>query len=151
MAHLVLREILILSFETASIVLLSCWLIATLDLQYNQSSYCSITNYAGQLNTAGFSAAFVTATVITRMACYREWGGQWGRVGSWRRVKVTTKTQTAMLCVQQVTQTVLIHRTGRDSRQLQFGTTHSLINAIQWLHRTSSAPTWFDRLEKIHL
>ena len=48
------------------------------------------------------------------------------------------KTQTAILWA---TQTVLIHRTCQDSRWLQFTTTHTLINAIQWLHRTSSAPS----------
>ena len=62
--------------------------------------------------------------------------------------KATIKTQTAVVCVQQVAQTATIHRTGRDSRWLQLGTTHILINAIQWLHRPCGARSWFDRLEK---
>ena len=46
-------------------------------------------------------------------------GGGWGdegQVGSRRRSKATIKTQTAVVCVQQVAQTATIHRTGRDSR-----------------------------------
>ena len=41
-----------------------------------------------------------------------------------------------------------IHRTGRDNHQLKFGTLHTLINAIQRLHRTSNAPLSLH--EKIH-
>ena len=69
-------------------------------------------------------------------------------VGSRRRLKASSKRETAVVCVQQVAQTASIHRIGRDSRWLQFGTTHILINAIQWLHRPCGACSWFDRLKK---
>ena len=60
-------------------------------------------------------------------------------------------TQTARHAVCSVGDTnSLIHGTDQDSCWLQFGITSILINAIQWLHRTSSAPSWFDRLEKSH-
>ena len=64
-------------------------------------------------------------------------GGCWGWVGNRRQVKATIKRQTAVVCVQYVAQTATIHRMGQDSHWLQFGTTHILINAIQWLHRPS--------------
>ena len=43
---------------------------------------------------------------------YKGWGG-W--VGSQKRIKATIKTQTAVVCVQQVAQTATIHRTGQDT------------------------------------
>ena len=82
------------------------------------------------------------------MARIRGWVGGGGWVGSRRQVKATIKTQTAVVCVQWVAQTATIHRTGRDSCWLQFGTIHILIDAIQWLHRPCGARSWFDRLEK---
>ena len=75
-------------------------------------------------------------------------GGGWQEcVGNGRWVKATIKTQTAVV-VQQVAQTVTIHRIGRDSRLLQFDTTHILINAVQWLHRPCGAPSWFDMAQE---
>ena len=69
-------------------------------------------------------------------------------MGSRRRVKAAIRTQTAVVCVQSVAQTVTIHRIGRDSRWEQFDTAHILIDAIHWVHRCCGALSWFDRLEK---
>ena len=70
------------------------------------------------------------------------------RVRSQRRVKAAIKTQTAVVCVQSVAQTVTIHKIGQDSHWEQFGTAHTLINAIHWVHGSCGALSWFDRLEK---
>ena len=72
-------------------------------------------------------------------------GGGWEAEG---RPRLPLRDRQQLVCVQQVAQIATIHRTGRDSRWLQFGTTHILINAIQWLHRPCGTPSWFDRLEK---
>ena len=58
-------------------------------------------------------------------------GGRWGRVGSRRRVKATTQTQRAVLCLQFVAQTDTIHKGGQDWREEQPGTPYSPINAPQ--------------------
>ena len=60
-----------------------------------------------------------------------EWGGQWGRVGSRKRVKAPIQTQRAVLCLQYVTQTGRIHKGGQDCREEQPGTPCSAINALQ--------------------
>ena len=57
-------------------------------------------------------------------------GGR-GRVGSRRRVKATTQTQRAVLCLQFVAQTDTIHKGGQDWREEQPGTPYSPINAPQ--------------------
>ena len=41
-----------------------------------------------------------------------------------------------------------MHRIGRDGRWQQFGTSCTLINALQWLHRPCSALSWIDRVDK---
>ena len=58
-------------------------------------------------------------------------GGRRGRVGSLRRVKATTQTQRAVLCLQLVAQTDTIHKGGQDWREEQPGTPYSPINAPQ--------------------
>ena len=70
----------------------------------------------------------------------RGWGGGWDRVGNRRRVISSTRTQAAVPCLQQVTETDSIHGISRDSRWQQSGTTHILINAIHWPQRPCSAP-----------
>ena len=75
-------------------------------------------------------------------------GGWRGRVGSRRWAKPFIRTQTAVLCVQQVTERDSIHRTGQDSRWQQSGTSHILISATHWPHRPCIAPWWFDRVGK---
>ena len=57
--------------------------------------------------------------------------GRRGRVGSRRRVKATTQTQRAVLCLQFVAQTDTIHKGGQDWREEQPGTPYSPINAPQ--------------------
>ena len=59
------------------------------------------------------------------------WGGRRGRVGSPRRVKATTQTQRAVVCLQFVAQTDTIHKGGQDWREEQPGTPCSPINALQ--------------------
>ena len=54
-----------------------------------------------------------------------------GRVGSRRRVKATTQTQRAVLCLQFVAQTDTIHKGGQDWREEQPGTPYSPINGPQ--------------------
>ena len=56
-------------------------------------------------------------------------GGRRGRVGSRRRVKATTQTQRAVICLQFVAQTDTIHKGGQDWREEQPGTPYSPINA----------------------
>ena len=56
-------------------------------------------------------------------------GGGRGWVGSRRRVKATTQTQRAVLCLQFVAQTDTIHKGGQDWREEQPGTPYSPINA----------------------
>ena len=59
-------------------------------------------------------------------------GGRRGRpVGSRRRVKATTQTQRAVVCLQFVAQTDAIHKGGQDWREEQPGTPCSPINALQ--------------------
>ena len=58
-------------------------------------------------------------------------GGRRGRVGSRRRVKATTQTQRAVVCLQFVAQTDTIHKGGQDWREEQPGTPCSPINALQ--------------------
>ena len=58
-------------------------------------------------------------------------GGRRGWVGSRRRVKATTQTQRALLCLQFVAQTDTIHKGGQDWREEQPGTPYSPINAPQ--------------------
>ena len=67
-------------------------------------------------------------------------------MGSQRRVKPSIRTQTAMLCLQRVTERDSIHRTGRDSRWQQSGTSHILISATHWSHRPCIARWCFDRV-----
>ena len=52
-------------------------------------------------------------------------------MGSRRRVKATTQTQRAVLCLQPVAQTDTIHKGGQDWREEQPGTPYSPINAPQ--------------------
>ena len=52
-------------------------------------------------------------------------------MGSRRRVKATTQTQRAVLCLQFVAQTDTIHKGGQDWREEQPGTSYSPINAPQ--------------------
>ena len=52
-------------------------------------------------------------------------------MGSRRRVKATTQTQRAVLCLQFVAQTDTIHKGGQDWREEQPGTPYSPINAPQ--------------------
>ena len=67
-------------------------------------------------------------------------GREW--VGSQRQVLPSIRIQTALLCLQEVTETDSINRIGQDSRWQQSGTTHDhiLINVTHWLHRPCSAP-----------
>ena len=55
------------------------------------------------------------------------------------------RMQTAVLCLQKVTETDSIHRISQDSHWQQSGTTHILINVIHWPQRLCSSPWWFDR------
>ena len=48
-------------------------------------------------------------------------------MGSRRRVKPSIRTQTAVLCLQYVTEGDSIHRKGRDSCWQQSGTSHVLL------------------------
>ena len=57
-------------------------------------------------------------------------------MGSWRQVKASIRTQTAMLSVSSLSDRKgLIHRTGQDSRWQQSSTSHILIGATHWPHR----------------
>ena len=58
-------------------------------------------------------------------------GGRRGRVESRRRVKATTQTQRAVVCLQFVAQTDTMHKGGQDWREEQPGTPCSPINALQ--------------------
>ena len=75
-----------------------------------------------------FWIVFFSACNITDRF-YRGWVG--GRVGSRRRVKATTQTQRAVVCLQFVAQTDTIHKGGQDWREEQPGTPCSPINALQ--------------------
>ena len=78
-----------------------------------------------------FWIVFFSACNITDRF-YRGWaGGRRGGVGSRRRVKATTQTQRAVVCLQFVAQTDTIHKGGQDWREEQPGTPCSLINALQ--------------------
>ena len=52
-------------------------------------------------------------------------------MGSRRRVKATSQTQRAVLCLQLVAQTDTIHKGGQDLREEQPGTPYSPINSPQ--------------------
>ena len=57
--------------------------------------------------------------------------GRREQMESERRVKATIQTQRAVLCLQCVTQTDIIHKGGQDRREEQPGTPCSPINAPQ--------------------
>ena len=73
---------------------------------------------------------------------YKGVGGWWERVGSQKQVKPSIKTHSAVLCAQRVTETDTIYRRGWDCHWHQFGTSCTLINALQWLPRPCGAPLW---------
>ena len=78
-------------------------------------------------------------------------GGWGGGGGGWEAeggLKVSTRTQTAVLCLQYETETDTIHMAGQDGRWKQFGTTWSPIDAPQWQDRPCSAPSWFGRVDR---
>ena len=109
-------------------------------------------------NTAEFWATFLTATVITQMACIREWdgweGSEVGGGGGWAagdRLRLPLRHRQQYCVFSMWHKTVSIYRIGQDCHLLQFGTTYILINVIHWLHRPCSAPSWFDRFKKSHL
>ena len=78
-----------------------------------------------------FWIVFFSACNITDRFYRGWWGGGRGRVGSRRRVKATTQTQRAVVCLQFVAQTDTIHKGGQDWREEQPGTPCSPINALQ--------------------
>ena len=81
--------------------------------------------------TVFFSSCNITDLIYRGWAGGRGVGGRRGRVGSRRRVKATTQTQRAVLCLQFVAQTDTIHKGGQDWREEQPGTPYSPINAPQ--------------------
>ena len=81
-----------------------------------------------------------------------EWEGVGGCRGEW---EAEGKLKIPLGLIQQqcvfskcMTPIVRIHRIGQDSRWVQFGITHIIINAIQAPHRLCSASLLFYRLAK---
>ena len=82
-----------------------------------------------------------------KVVCGRGRGGV-GGCTSQRRALPAIRTQTVVLCPQQMTCMYTNHKIDQDGNWQQFGTQPILISAPQWDNRPCNAPIWFYRVGK---
>ena len=118
--------------------------------------YCFIVTSAVQYSLLVFEIVFYNICNITDGA-YKGVGGWegvgvvgWGGWASLRQALSAIRSQTVVLCPQQMTGKYTNHRIGQDGHWQQFGIQPILISAPQWANRPCNAPTRPYRVSKSH-